>query len=72
MRICKVVGEEGAAAAQDHESHNGEINTLRCGNKNWVYSRGAGIMRSEYYGDATAQLLTTTGDHMSDSGNFDM
>lgn len=49
--------------------HNGEINTLR-GNKNWMYSRG-GIMGSEYYGDATSQLLPATGDHMSDSGNFD-
>jgi glutamate synthase domain-containing protein 1 len=49
--------------------HNGEINTLR-GNKNWMYSRG-GIMGSEYYGDATSQLLPVTGDHMSDSGNFD-
>jgi glutamate synthase domain-containing protein 1 len=49
--------------------HNGEINTLR-GNKNWMYSRG-GIMGSEYYGDETSQLLPATGDHMSDSGNFD-
>jgi len=49
--------------------HNGEINTLR-GNKNWMYSRG-GIMESEYYGDDTMQLLPATGDHMSDSGNFD-
>ena len=49
--------------------HNGEINTLR-GNKNWMYSRG-GIMGSDYYGDATSQLLPATGDHMSDSGNFD-
>ncbi len=49
--------------------HNGEINTLR-GNKNWMYSRG-GIMASEYFGDATSQLLPATGDHMSDSGNFD-
>lgn len=49
--------------------HNGEINTLR-GNKNWMYSRG-GIMGSDYYGDETSQLLPATGDHMSDSGNFD-
>jgi glutamate synthase domain-containing protein 2/glutamate synthase domain-containing protein 1/glutamate synthase domain-containing protein 3 len=49
--------------------HNGEINTLR-GNKNWMYSRG-GIMNSEYFGNETAQLLPATGDHMSDSGNFD-
>ena len=49
--------------------HNGEINTLR-GNKNWMYSRG-GIMGSDYYGNETAQLLPATGDHMSDSGNFD-
>jgi len=49
--------------------HNGEINTLR-GNKNWMYSRG-GIMGSTYYGDETSQLLPATGDHMSDSGNFD-
>lgn len=49
--------------------HNGEINTLR-GNKNWMNSRG-GIMDSKYYGDATSQLLPPTGDHMSDSGNFD-
>ncbi len=49
--------------------HNGEINTLR-GNKNWMYSRG-GIMNSEYYGNETSQLLPATGDHMSDSGNFD-
>jgi len=49
--------------------HNGEINTLR-GNKNWMYSRG-GIMGSDYFGDETSQLLPATGDHMSDSGNFD-
>lgn len=49
--------------------HNGEINTLR-GNKNWMYSRG-GIMNSDYFGNETAQLLPATGDHMSDSGNFD-
>ena len=49
--------------------HNGEINTLR-GNKNWMYSRG-GSMHSEYFGDETSQLLPVTGDHMSDSGNFD-
>ena len=49
--------------------HNGEINTLR-GNKNWMYSRG-GTMGSDYYGNETSQLLPATGDHMSDSGNFD-
>lgn len=49
--------------------HNGEINTLR-GNKNWIYSRG-GIMGSDYFGDETSQLLPVTGDHLSDSGNFD-
>jgi len=49
--------------------HNGEINTLR-GNKNWMYSRG-GIMCSPYFGDDTDALLPVTGDHMSDSGNFD-
>ena len=49
--------------------HNGEINTLR-GNKNWMYSRG-GIMGSDYFGNETSQLLPATGDHMSDSGNFD-
>jgi glutamate synthase domain-containing protein 2/glutamate synthase domain-containing protein 1/glutamate synthase domain-containing protein 3 len=49
--------------------HNGEINTLR-GNKNWMYSRGS-IMASEIYGDDTMHLLPATGDHMSDSGNFD-
>ena len=49
--------------------HNGEINTLR-GNKNWMYSRG-GIMASDVYGDDTSLLLPATGDHMSDSGNFD-
>ncbi|KAJ1445924.1 hypothetical protein M885DRAFT_502385 [Pelagophyceae sp. CCMP2097] len=49
--------------------HNGEINTLR-GNKNWMRARG-GLLRSEYYGDATAQLLPVCGDDMSDSGNFD-
>ena len=49
--------------------HNGEINTLR-GNKNWMYSRG-GMMDSKSFGDDTHQLLPATGDHMSDSGNFD-
>lgn len=49
--------------------HNGEINTLR-GNKNWMYSRG-GIMESPIFGDDTTFLLPATGDHMSDSGNFD-
>lgn len=49
--------------------HNGEINTLR-GNKNWMYSRG-GIMCSPHFGDDTDALLPVTGDHMSDSGNFD-
>ena len=50
--------------------HNGEINTLR-GNKNWMYSRG-GLMTSPVFGEGNeAQLLLTTSDSMSDSGNFD-
>jgi hypothetical protein len=50
--------------------HNGEINTLR-GNKNWMYSRG-GIMTSPVFGEGNeAQLLLSTSDSMSDSGNFD-
>ena len=50
--------------------HNGEINTLR-GNKNWMFSR-EGLMSSPFFGeDSEPELLKSTSDNMSDSGNFD-
>ena len=49
--------------------HNGEINTLR-GNLTWMRVREAG-MRSDYFGDAIAELIPVVAEGQSDSASFD-
>ena len=60
------------ARAQPFRSlcHNGEINTLR-GNKNMMTSREAALASPHFDAATLSATYPITGDHMSDSGNFD-
>jgi glutamate synthase domain-containing protein 2/glutamate synthase domain-containing protein 1/glutamate synthase domain-containing protein 3 len=49
--------------------HNGEINTLR-GNLTWMRVREAG-MRSDYFGDAIAEVIPVVAEGQSDSASLD-